>query len=781
MIGMKLHVNSTRWMYAASVLLNFLLNDYSFGQCTAPDVNLGPDTNVCAGTPVALSNLNGFTYTTYLWDNGSQNPNRTVYQSGTYWLEGRTLGSNVVVNGDFEQGNTGFSTSYTVGAGGTYGQLSNEGTYAINTSPSNVHSNFTSCNDHTPTPGTQMMIVNGSSTPNTTVWSQTVNIVPYTNYQFSVWAASAVSSPNLAVLQFSINNAPVGGTFSPSTTAGIWGNFFQIWNSGANSTATISIVNQATASSGNDFMIDDISLAPMCKTRDSIVVNMFQTPSINLGNDQTICLGSSTTLDAGANIDTYNWSTGDTTQSLSIQTAGTYWVTGTNGNLCSATDTIVIQTQNQINAGPDTNLVICSTQPSINLFNAIPTGINNTGSWLDVDNTTNGNLSNNGTLTSNGLIGNYSCYYLLSDPYCPEDTAIYTVTINQQPNAGPDGLTHLCNDNTVTNINTLISPVTSHASNWTAPTLPNGSFDSNTGNLIPNGLSRDYYPIYYTQLADSMCSNDTARVLVRISELPQVDFTSDLQNGCAPIVVQFSDLSSSTGNIDYKWSFGQGDSSFLQNPNITTFPSPGLYAVNLQLIADSLCVNEETKNAYIEVFANPIADFQTTSYEILESAPTVDFTNKSVNGDFFTWNFGDGTSSSDFEPQHTFPVDTDENFLVTLVVETSNGCIDSTFQVYQVERSTLVFIPNSFTPDADQYNNTFVPIFSSINGISAYRFQIFNRWGQLIFESQDTQVGWDGTSNNRFAPEGTYHYRVQYYSAKDGNTHQLAGHVFMLR
>lgn len=752
-----------------------------YGQCTAPDVNLGPDTSVCAGNTVVLSNQNGFTYSTYLWDNGSQGQSRTIYQSGTYWLEGRTLGNNVVTNGDFEQGNVGFTTSYTVGTGGSWGQLSNEGTYAINTSPSNVHNNFTSCNDHTPTPGTQMMIVNGSNSPNTTVWSQSVAIAPYTNYQFSVWAASAVSSPNLAQLQFSINNTTVGSTFSPSATPGVWGNFFQIWNSGANTTATISIVNQATATSGNDFMIDDISLAPMCKTRDTIVVNIFPNPVVNLGLDQTICIGSSTTLDAGTNIDAYQWSTGDNTQTITIQNADTFWVTATNGNLCSTTDSIVIQTQNQIDAGPDSTIVVCSTQPNLDLAQALSPGVNAGGMWHDLDNTTNGNLNQNGMLNTSGLLGTQNCFYILTDPYCPEDTALYAVQINPQPQAGPDAYIHLCNSDQNTNLNNLLNPLSNHSFYWDGDAaLPASSFDEATGEFNAMGLSMGHYSFAYVQAADSMCVNDTALVLARITEVPEIDFSSQIVDGCAPIFVQFTNESSAAGNLDYKWSFGQGDSAFVSTPPLIEYNSPGVYAVSLQITSDSLCSSDSVKTDYIEVYPNPIADFTSSSYEIMESSPLVNFNNHSSLADFYQWSFGDGETSTDFEPQHDFPVEGYNGFVVRLFVSTINGCVDSTFQVYEIERSTLVFIPNAFTPDGDQHNNTFIPAFSSTKGISEYSLQIFDRWGKLIFESKDPNVGWDGNNFTQKKLNGTYNYKLQFYLAKDAQTHTYTGHVTLL-
>ena len=109
-----------------------------------------------------------------------------------------------------------------------------------------------------------MMIVNGADVPNVNVWAMpvalsTVTVVPNTDYYFSAWVASAYST-SPAILNFSINGTLIGVPFTASTTTGLWQQFYAEWNSGANTTATLSLVNQNTAFDGNDFTFDDIVL-----------------------------------------------------------------------------------------------------------------------------------------------------------------------------------------------------------------------------------------------------------------------------------------------------------------------------------------------------------------------------------------------------------------------------------------------------------------------------------------------------------------------------------------
>lgn len=262
------------------------------------DVNLGNDTTFCQGSSMYLTPGTG--YDSYLWDNGSTNTTRFVTMPGNYWVRVGLMGDNLIVNGDFEQGNTNFTTDYTVGMGGSWGQLSSAGTYAITTSPHLVHNNFAVCQDHTPDPGNKMMVVNGAGTPGTDVWCQTVAVNTNTDYQFRAWAASALNDPNVANLQFTINGAPLGSVFSLSPTACNWQQFYQTWNSGMVTSAQICIVNQNVLDSGNDFAIDDISFAPICYARDTITVANYPQPVITATPNDTICAGEIGTLTASS-------------------------------------------------------------------------------------------------------------------------------------------------------------------------------------------------------------------------------------------------------------------------------------------------------------------------------------------------------------------------------------------------------------------------------------------------------------------------------------------------
>ncbi len=322
--------------------ITLLVGTYTFAQCdgSEPQINLGNDTVICLGQSLTLNAPSGFDY--YLWSNGSMINNITVNAAGTYSVAGSIVGSNLILNGNFQGGTTAaannFTSSYIPGTGGSWGLLSNPGQYAISTSPNLVHSNFSVCGDHTTGTG-NMLIANGSSTANTIVWSQTVNVTPGSDYVFSFWQANALNAVEVSNLQLYINNVPISGIIPTSTTACTWLENTGFWNSGTSSTAVLSIVNQSILSSGNDFSIDDIFFAPICTVTDSINVQVEQV-IIDAGPDLTYCENETGLITATSNVPiaTWSWGSGQTVPTVVPDISGLYQVVATSQNGCVGMD-----------------------------------------------------------------------------------------------------------------------------------------------------------------------------------------------------------------------------------------------------------------------------------------------------------------------------------------------------------------------------------------------------------------------------------------------------------
>ena len=171
------------------------------------------------------------------------------------------VGANLIINGDFEQGNTGFSTAYTYNASSTYPFR-----YCIKTNPHAWDGGYASFGDHTTGSGNMMLIDasgNAAGGAGQICWSQTVAVLANMDYTFSAWIAQIYLNGLASNIEFSINGVSVG-TFLVPTTTPEWQQFTTTWNAGSAATAVIAIRETTgnNTSPGNDFALDDISLIP---------------------------------------------------------------------------------------------------------------------------------------------------------------------------------------------------------------------------------------------------------------------------------------------------------------------------------------------------------------------------------------------------------------------------------------------------------------------------------------------------------------------------------------
>jgi hypothetical protein len=239
----------------------------------------------------------------------SQSPNPFISPAnatydGTYTVTGSLpTGGNLINNGDFELQNVGFSSSYafvdstSVPTSTCYNFiLGCEGTYTVLKSPKSVHGNFLPVPDHS-NPGTFQMVINGATTANVSVWSQTVKVIPNSTYQFSYWLQS-VNLENPSKLQLYANNQPVGTIFTASSAAG-WNQYFYNWNSGSNTDVVLDLRNQNIVPNGNDFALDDIIFRTVTQVSSSINVTSTNVVAVSITTPTTtVTTGTNVTFSA---------------------------------------------------------------------------------------------------------------------------------------------------------------------------------------------------------------------------------------------------------------------------------------------------------------------------------------------------------------------------------------------------------------------------------------------------------------------------------------------------
>ncbi|MEP7375332.1 MAG: gliding motility-associated C-terminal domain-containing protein [Chitinophagaceae bacterium] len=326
---------------------------------------LTPDTTMCNGGTKQLRTVPSLSFcwspVTYLDNPNSPSPITSTPQDITYYFTAEVTGANLITNGDFSLGNSGFTSQYNFANPNT-----TEAQYFVGANPASWNAGLSTCKDHSSGNG-NMLLVNGSPMPNVTVWKQTVNVMPNTNYAFSTWI-QALFTPNPAQLQFSINGKDIGPLITANLPTCTWSQFYTTWNSGDSTQAVISIVNKNTQVQGNDFALDDISFAPVFIKRDSVIIRV-EHPVVKTNADTTICAGTAVQLNA-TGAQNYSWSpaAGLTNTAIANPVAtpaasSQYIVAGKTINGCIAKDTVNINvfTKPAITTSNDT--LVCKNGP----------------------------------------------------------------------------------------------------------------------------------------------------------------------------------------------------------------------------------------------------------------------------------------------------------------------------------------------------------------------------------------------------------------------------------
>lgn len=211
---------------------------------------------------------------------------------------------------------------------------------------------------------------------------------------------------------------------------------------------------------------------------------------------------------------------------------------------------------------------------------------------------------------------------------------------------------------------------------------------------------------------------------------------ADPVSGCAPLEVDFTN--NSINALSIEWNFGTGAISTENDPTYT-YDTPGEYEVSLVAYVPQICMVNDTDKITIEVYGFPTPIFSMSPDPGSIYAST-QFTDLSIDAVSWEWDFGDGTTSTLQNPEHLYAET--GSYEVCLTVQNEFGCEARICDSIDILAESLLNIPNAFSPNNDGINDEYIPI---NYGIENYHFSIFNRWGQLIFESTDPTEGWDGT------------------------------------
>jgi gliding motility-associated-like protein len=637
------------------------------------NIILTPDSTICFGSSKQLRSESSLSYcwspSTYLNDPAAQNPITSTPGPIMYYLNAEVQGANLLTNGNFNAGNTGFASDYSFAANNT-----TEGEYFVGSSPQGWNPALSTCTDHT-SGGGNMLLVNGSPTADVRVWSQTVTVSPNTNYAFSSWI-QALYPPNPAQLSFSINGSDIGNPITASLPTCTWKQFYTTWNSGSNTSALISIVNKNTIVLGNDFALDDISFAPVLIKSDSVKISIDTAKVITLP-DTSICKGTPIQLTSIGAI-TYAWSPSAGLSSASIgnpiatpAVTTQYFVTGTNANGCTANDTVIVFVKPLpviVTSADDT---ICTNQS----FQLMASG---------------------GT----------------SYTWAPPATL---------SNAG------------------IPNPVASPTSNTTYTVLVTGT---------------------------NTCVN-TDSVKISVKTLPAFSVsgnTATCINGKAQL--------NATGGTSYLWS----PALYLNNASIAnpvaTVPANTLFTV---LINDSICNLSSILSTNVTTNLVPPVITASKSNDIDCVFSSVKLNATGANS--YVWSPAATLSNNTIANPVATPLVTQQYTVVgtdTISLCKSQDTITIFIKGFTNPKS---YIPNTFTPNGDGNNDCFrVRDFGTVKTLEII---IYNRYGNLIFQTKNRADCWDGYYKGQPAEAGNYVYYIKV--SNDCGEEIQKGNLLLLR
>ncbi len=528
------------------------------------------------------------------------------------------------------------------------------------------------------------------------------------------------------------------------------------WSGTGITNATTGTFNPATAGTGTHTITYTIGGSCGSSDTEQITVNAVQNASI--ANAGPFCVNAAavqlTSTNAGG-----TWSgtgiTNATTGTFNPATAGigTHTITYTLSGACGDAQSISIV----VNAVSDPTITpagpFCANAAAVQLVAATAGG---TWSGTGITNATTGTFN-----PATAGTGTHTITYTIGGSCGSSDTEQITVNAVQNAsiaNAGPFCVNAAAVQLTSTNA----------GGTWSGTGITNAT----TGTFNPATAGIGTHTITYTL---SGACGDAQSISIVVNDLPTPTFSATPLEGCVPLEVTFSNTSAQNSNATILWSFGDGTQSTAALNTTHTYMTDDCFDVSLTItengcsnalmIANYICAHEAATAAFT------VSNDQQGNYLVV---------NQSANANSYLWDFGDGTTSTDFEGMHTYP-QSSSNYTICLDAMNAFGCNDQVCQTIVVEEDLIYYIPNAFTPDDDEFNPTFSPVFTAGFDIYDYSFYIYNRWGELIWESHDASIGWDGTYNEVIVQEGIFTWKVEFKTNSSDERIVEVGHLNLLR
>ena len=483
-----------------------------------------------------------------------------------------------------------------------------------------------------------------------------------------------------------------------------------------------------------------------CSSNNTITVTINPTSTPIFNTVSSICAGSiSPILPLTSN----NLITGTWTPSVvNNLISGTYLFTPTSG-VCANSVSKIIQITPNLTPTFSFGTSICENT----VAPILPLISNESilGSW-------------NPSVVVNTISGSYTF-----TPLVGQCSFVKTITVNVEQNPSSIiGFTQTyCQNATASPIN-FIYPLGVDVLNWYATNQNNSASTTNipTPNTANEGTT-NYYVSGVNNITGCESSISVITIIVSPNAIPTfLNFTSFCEGDEEQLLPL---ISNNTPSISGTWSNSMINTSLVGTSQYIFTPSSGICAIQLVI---SIVVNPK-----------PEALFSVSSTELTSLTPQIYLINNSIDANSYLWNFGDGNVSTEYNTEHTYPLDFYGTYTVSLTATSPFGCVDAKFVDVKMIEELIYFIPNTFTPDGNKFNETFQPVFTSGYDPNDYTLIVTNRWGQTVFETNDASKGWNGRNKNEGEESeiGTYSWVITFRNKNTEMRKQIFGSVNLVR
>ena len=579
------------------------------------------------------------------------------------------------------------------------------------------------------------------------------------------------------------------GTFAPSNTnltptytasaADIAGGGATVYLTSTGNGNCNAVVDSAVLSITNGILVNAGPDQQICSSAAFGLINGIVSNGSTTGIWTTLGTGTFAPADTVLTIE-YNFSAADVTNGsvLLILTSSN------NGSCAAETDTMEITFGNSVYTNAGADQTVCETFTDVNL-SGIVSGGSITGMWQSTGSGTFNpdNVSLNtvyepsATDIANGTVD----IIILStnNGGCLQGSDTMTVLIEQLPVVSVGADKNICSNVDSIQISALLTNATGGV--WT--TDGSGTFSPSdtlaNAYYIPSAfdINNGQFELSFASNSATVCTEDSDTLIVSVINAFDIGFRNN--STCVNMPMNFTDTSVVIAGTltDWLWEFGDGDSSLSQNP-VHVYDVSGTYDVKLTINSSLGC--QDSKIQTVIISDGPSADFSFSPTSILVN-DIIGFTDlSSADASIYSWNFGDGTPlDSTQNPNHSYG--SVGSYEVIQVVRSNFGCIDTAKRVVQVNFvESNVFapvVPSGFSPNEDNENDVLLVRGGPFTSVS---LKVYNNWGNLIFESIDPAVGWDGTWKNKLMPVGDYVYAVTAVTI-DGKVYEFTGSVSIIK